>query len=465
MKKILALLMMSVMAVTVAACGQKSEAPGTDAETPGVESPATGVEGGEAEERILKVAGLDGGYGTEHWKAVAAKFEENNPGVKVELTLEKNIEDVLRPQIQAMNVPDIMYVSVGREGMMTETLIKEKAVMDITDLLEMEVPGESVTVGEKIIPGFTDTLITNPYGDGKTYLAPLFYGPTGLFFNNSLFKDGGKYKMPTTFEELFALNDSAKADGSALFTYPTTGYFDAFFYALINEVGGSEVFNKAMTFDVETWKGEEMTKVFQLVSELVSYNHVDTVAQANNEGFTKNQQLILDNKALFIPNGTWLPGEMEKAPRAEGFEWGFTALPAVEKGGDRYSYTFFEQMYIPVGAKEADLAKEFMAYMYSDEAAKIIYEKSGAVMPVTTSSSLMTDNDPNKLYYSVYDDGAKAAMGGFQSAPAVEGVDLVSGNGILFGTINSVATGDKTVEQWQADVVAAVEKISAAIGN
>lgn len=462
MKKILALLMMSVMAVTVAACGQKTENPGTDAETPGVETPATGVEG---EERILKVAGLDGGYGTEHWKAVAAKFEENNPGVKVELTLEKNIEDVLRPQIQAMNVPDIMYVSVGREGMMTETLIKEKAVMDITDLLQMEVPGENVKVGEKIIPGFTDTLITNPYGDGKTYLAPLFYGPTGLFFNNSLFKDGGKYKMPETFEELYALNDSAKANGSALFTYPTTGYFDAFFYALINEVGGSEVFNKAMTFDVETWKGKEMTEVFKIVGELVSFNHVDTVAQANNEGFTKNQQLILDNKALFIPNGTWLPGEMEKAPRAEGFEWGFTALPAVEKGGDRYSYTFFEQMYIPVGAKEADLAKEFMAYMYSDEAAKIIYEKSGAVMPVTTSSSFMTDNDPNKLYYSVYDDGAKAAMGGFQSAPAVEGVDLVSGNGILFGTINSVATGDKTVEQWQADVVAAVEKISAAIGN
>src|SRR5690606_10310597 len=135
-------------------------------------------------------------------------------------------------------------------------------------------------------------------------------------------------------DELFALNDSAKANGSALFTYPTTGYFDAFFFALINEVGGAEVFNKAMTFDAATWKGPEMTKVFELVGELVKHNHVDTVAQANNEGFTKNQQLVLDNKALFIPNGTWLPGEMEAAPRAEGFEWGFSALPAVEEGGD-----------------------------------------------------------------------------------------------------------------------------------
>ena len=58
----------------------------------------------------------------------------------------------------------------------------------------------------------------------------------------------------------------------------------------------------------------------------------------------KNQQLILDNKALFMPNGNWVIGEMADAPRADGFEWGFTALPAVEEGGERASYSFFEQI-------------------------------------------------------------------------------------------------------------------------
>ena len=391
MKRILTILTLAVMMVTGVACGTKAAA-----ETP-VEgkTPETAVNE-PAEEKTLKVAGLNGGYGVEHWQAIADKFEASHPGVKVELTLEKNIEDVLRPQIQAKNVPDIMYVSVGREGMMTETLIKENAVVDLTDLLSMEVPGEKVTVGEKIIPGFTSTLITNPYGDGKTYLAPLFYGPCGLFYNSSLFGEG-KYAMPETFDEMFTLAEESKAKNQALFTYPTTGYFDAFFYALVNEVGGADFFNKAMTYDVETWKSAQMTEVMEIVGKLVSYNHVDTVAQANNENFTKNQQLILDNKALFIPNGTWLPGEMEKAPRADGFEWGFTALPKAIATGDSYSYTFFEQMYIPEGAKEVELAKEFMAYMYSDEAAKIIYEKSGAVMPITTSSAMMKEDDANKL--------------------------------------------------------------------
>lgn len=53
----------------------------------------------------------------------------------------------------------------------------------------------------------------------------------------------------------------------------------------------------------------------------------------------------------------WIVGEMAEAPRAEGFEWGMTALPAVAEGGDQYSYTWFEQAWIPSGAANVDAAK------------------------------------------------------------------------------------------------------------
>ena len=72
-----------------------------------------------------------------------------------------------------------------------------------------------------------------------------------------------------------------------------------------------------------------------------------------------------------MPNGNWVIGEMADAPRADGFEWGFTALPAVEKDGERASYTFFEQIWMPSSAEHKDLGKEFIAYMYSDAAADI----------------------------------------------------------------------------------------------
>lgn len=121
-------------------------------------------------------------------------------------------------------------------------------------------------------------------------------------------------------------------------------------YSLLSVTGGPEFFNEAMTYQKGAWSSKEATEAFDTVGKLAKYTATTTVANANDNDFTKNQQLILDDKAIFMPNGTWVPGEMKDAPRADGFEWGMTALPAFESGGDSYSYTFFEQMWMPTGA-------------------------------------------------------------------------------------------------------------------
>ena len=56
-------------------------------------------------------------------------------------------------------------------------MLKENALADLTDVLDMQVLGEEVTVGEKIIPGFTGNLTTNPYNDERVYMMPMFYSP------------------------------------------------------------------------------------------------------------------------------------------------------------------------------------------------------------------------------------------------------------------------------------------------
>lgn len=405
----------------------------------------------------LKVAAFDGGYGTEMWEEVTAKFMENNPGVTIELTAEKNLEEVISPLMKAGEYPDIVYLATGREMALPETLLKDNAIMDITDVLSMQVPGEDVLVGDKIVPGFTDTLVTNPYNDGKTYLAPMFYSPCGLWYDANLFNTKG-WEVPETWEDMWALADVAKADGISLFTYPTYGYFDAFMFGLLTEAGGADFYNKAMTYEDGIWETKEATEVFELVDKLADYMEPTTIGNANKDNFKKNQQLILDNKALFMPNGNWVIGEMADAPRAEGFEWGFMPLPAMTEGGDRYAFTFFEQMWIPQQAENPELAKEFLAYMYSDEAAEI-FTKSGAVQPIDGVSDFIT-NEESKLIYSIYDNGAKAAMGGFAATEAVEGVSIAD---TLLSTIDSIVTGDKEVAEWQAAVESASDQLRGAL--
>lgn len=463
MKKLVSVVLCSAMAATaLSGCGSKAPAPettaaaGSEAGTTAEGTTAQETTAAPVKERVLKVAAFEGGYGADMWTDVVKAFEASHPGVKVELTVDKKIEDVITPGMKAGDYPDVIHCATGREAGLTETITKEKGLMPLTDVLSMEVPGENVTVRDKIIPGFLDTLATNPYGDGVTYYAPMFYSPCGLFYNAGLLKEKG-WEVPTTWDEMWALGDKAKAEGISLFTYPTTGYFDAFMYALITSVGGPELFDKAMTYEPGIWESDEMSQVFDIVAKLASYTEPTTVANANNDNFTKNQQLILDNKAIFCPNGTWLPEEMKDAPRADGFQWGFTALPAVKAGGAGCSFCFFEQMWVPAAAKNQEMAKEFVAYMYSDEAADI-FAKSNAIQPILGISDKLEGD--NKLFYSIYDNGATAVMGGFAATKPVEGTTMANA---LFDTINSIVSGDKTVSEWKTAVETVSDKYRAAM--
>ena len=449
MKKFLALALALGLSISMlTACGgsTSSSTAASTAEGSGSTASASGDYAGQT----LKVAAIETAYGTEMWEKIAAAFEEKT-GATVELTMDKNLEDVIDPQMKAGEFYDVVHLAAGREKALPETMLKENAIEEVTDVLSMNVLGEDVTVGEKIISGFTGNLTTNPYGDDKVYMMPMFYSPCGLFYNKANFTEGGgDLELPTTWDEFFALADQTDIP---LFTYPVAGYLDAFTYAMMAEVGGQEFFNKALQYDEEVWSSAEMDQMFEVMGKLAENTNPATTSYANNDNFTKNQQMILDNEALFMPNGNWVIGEMADAPRAEGFEWGFMALPAMEEGGDRYSYTFFEQCWIPAGAENKELAKVFMTFLYSDEAADIFAE-AGAVQPITGMTDKLSDD--NKVYYSVYDNGAKAAIGTFATTTPVEGVNIKED--VCF-TMDSVVNGTKTVDDWKA----AVQKSCAAL--
>ena len=453
MKKLLALVLVFMLALGVlSACGT----PAADTSTPPAEDSTTPDDGGDVVEPAgsIKVAAIETAYGTQMWTDVCAAFTEAT-GIEVELVTDKNLEDVIGPAMQGGEYPDVIHLATGREAGLTEQFIKDKNIADITDVLSMTVPGEDVTVSEKIAGGFTETSLTNPYGDGKTYLAPMFYSPCGLFYNAGLFEEKG-WEVPTTWDEMWELGDKALEEGIYLFTYPTTGYFDAFFYALMYAAGGPEFFNEATVYTEGIWGSEAATTCFDIVEKLASYTNPITPAQANDQDFTQNQQLVLDNKALFMPNGTWIVGEMAAAPRADGFEWGMTALPAIEEGGDSYSYTFFEQAWIPAGAENVEAAKQFIAFLYSDTAVDI-FAKGAAVQPVTGVVDKLSGD--NQIFYGIYDTGAKAALGTFASYKSVAGLGTV--REVFFDPVNSLVSGSMTRDQWVDSIKAASDQMRA----
>lgn len=441
MKKLLSIILaVAMLGSTLAGCSQKPTEPE------------------KLVAKTLKVAALESAYGQTGWQAVVAAYEAKT-GTKVELIMDKKLEDVIGADMKADNYPDVVLLATGREAGLTETMIKDNALEDLTGVLSMTVPGETVKVSEKIAGGFTESSLTNPYGDGKTYLAPMFYSPCGLFYDANLLKTKG-WELPKTWDEMWALGDKAKKEGIALFAYPTAGYFDAFFYALVYEVGGAEFFNKVTNYAEGIWETAEGKQVVEIITKLASYTEKSVPSNANNDNFTKNQQLILDNKAIFMPNGTWVTGEMAKAPRAEGFTWGFTALPAVKEGGDQYSFTWFEQVWVPAKAVNKDEAKNFIAYLYSDEAANLFATKSTApaIQPIVGFAKTLTGE--SAMFYSIYDNGAKAALGGFAATDPVEGVSVATA---AFEAVNSLVSGDKTSKDYVDGLTKAFDALRPAL--
>ena len=73
--------------------------------------------------------------------------------------------------------------------------------------------------------------------------------------------------------------------------------FDAFFYALLHEAAGAEEFQKALKYGEGAWETEGATKTFDIIEKLASYTEKTTPANANDNDFRKNQQMILDNKS------------------------------------------------------------------------------------------------------------------------------------------------------------------------
>lgn len=405
----------------------------------------------------LQVAALESAYGTEIWENIAEAYESHNENVTIELTQASNLEEVIRPNMQAGNYPDVVLLAVGREEGLTETLIRENGLENLSDVLDMTVYSEDVTVSEKMMEGFTDTLVTNPYGDGETYLMPMFYSPTGLFYNSTLLEENG-WEVPETWDDMFALGQESEAEGVSLFTYPIAGYFDTLIGSMLYASGGPELFDAAMSYEDGAWESEEATLVFETIGELTNYLHPNTVANANPNDFTQNQQLVLDGEAIFMPNGTWVAEEMKDAPRTDGFQWDMMAVPSFGDDGDRYAFTFFEQIWVPSAAENVDAAKEFVTFMYSDEAARIFAE-AGAIQPIENSVELI-DGD-NQTFYAIYDEeGALPAMGGFAATEPVPGVSIADA---LYQSVDSVATGNITVEEWQARVEEASDQLRPAL--
>ncbi|MDQ6418902.1 carbohydrate ABC transporter substrate-binding protein [Paenibacillus sp. LHD-117] len=428
------LLMVSLVWLT--GCELAGTTPESSPET--MKNAATGFANKE-----LHIAVFEGAYGKSYWEAVVQRFEADYPGVNVTLIANPKIMDVIKPMNVSGNPPDFLYAPFTESTNTVRTMIASNSFMDLTGLFDTKALGKDVPLKDIMMDGILE--YTKPYGDGKIYMAPNYVTTEGLWYNKTLFEQKG-WKPPRTWDEFWALGDSAAHEGISLFTYPGIypGYVGSMLWSAIASAGGLDDLTAITNYEKGSFGSESVKKVLDQLKKMADREALMPGTVALNH--TQAQTEFLKNKALFIPNGSWFEGEMKDIPRAPGFEFGFLPSPTFGPDDQQYARISFEAMFIPKKAKNKELAMEFIKYQYRDDIIRLNAEKSTGVIAVKNGAELAKDVLPASVYdaATVFERGVKPFMFEWKVTPptAFNITDEV------FNPTNNIMKGDMSVDQW-----------------
>ncbi len=389
---------------------------------------AAGCGKGEAtHERVVEIAVADDDAAL--WTALRDDFNEaNRENYIAEVSVAQTPETVLDYAFNNGAAPDLVLLPTGRGAGFTEHLTRSRALTNLDGLLDRAVFGEETKLRDKFLGGFLATGATNPYQselspETSAYMLPVFYEPYGLFYNKELMTaDGtaqGTYKLPGTWDAYLnlrpavtAANEGAQA-GERLYMYGYASAQDngAIIAPTVASYGGLTLAERLLRYDYVYENGSFASALatFGEINSLLSTG--ETESGLGNYVLNENAaQALVDKKLMFLAGGA----ETLKQCKAEGVtgydvsKIGFTAAFAANDSSQRYALTDMEQIFIPSQADNAEGAKEFLLYLFSDRAAGVALEKAGRVLPTKyalENASKYLDEEQT-LLYNVFADGA-----------------------------------------------------------
>lgn len=264
-------------------------------------------------------------------KQLEAKLKDENSDIKIDWQKVENINQLIITKIQAGDTPDIAFIP--QPGVVGD-VVKRGAAFPMDDVVDMG------ALQDSMVPGSLDSGTV----DGKLYGLLVSMNVKGLvFYPKKPFDDAG-YKAPQSIDELNALTDQIKADGTAPWCmgiesdtatgWPATDWFET----LIMKYGGVDQYNawvkNEVKFDSPLVKqaGAEFEKL--LFTDGNVYGGRDSIA-SNNFGTAGNPMFDNPPKCMMYNQGSFITGFFPKDVVANlDSDVGVFGFPPATAGGD-----------------------------------------------------------------------------------------------------------------------------------
>lgn len=309
---------------------------------------------------------FNGGYGVDYVENAGKLMEKSKglEGVTVKVSPSTKIATELQPRFVGGNPPDLVDNS-GANSIGWNTIIEQ--LEDLTEVLDAE-NLEGTKIRDTLFAGVEEPGTF----DGKFVALNYVMTVYGIWYSSSLFEQNG-WEIPTSWQDLKALGEAAKAQGKYLFlwgkeaaTYYQTMVVDS---AVIQ--GGDDVRLPLENLEEGCWSNPIIQEILTIFHDLIASGYVKPGGSGTQ--FTEAQaQWSSKQEALLYPSGSWIENEM-KSQTAEGFDMmGIAELPL--DGSQTTPAGFMraeagEPFIVPTKAKNPAGGKELLRTMLSKDSA------------------------------------------------------------------------------------------------
>jgi len=151
---------------------------------------------------------------------------------------------------------------------------------------------------------------------------------------------------------------------------------------------------------------------------------------------------------------------MADAPRESGFEFAILPPPTLRAGQDHYVLSSYEQFEIPKQAKNPELAKEFLRFLYTKDSIISFAKNANGTIAVTDAKDIGKSYLSSGVYgmFTAYETG-KFMLMPFATRPANNKTNV--GAVVFDDTMGPLMTGRLTVDSYCRGVEAAFAEIRA----
>lgn len=328
-KRAIGILLAAVMCMGTAACGKKHNV--------------------ENDELTLEIHIGNYGYGTEWLQPIIDMFlaedwvQEKYPGLKIPAP-QSNSERMFgtdRTLAGPTNTFDLFITTITPFAYLEkEYRPGQKYFENLNELYDTVIPGENVTMKEKMLPVVVDNVYyTDKTGAKSLYAVPWVLGFCGLLYNKTKFDELG-VSVPRTTDELLEACDKIVSKGRIPLVFATNeDYFSSMMYRIWwAQYEGAQAYSDFydgrvpsafgdgtydLSSDVVKQRGslESMKVIESLIGSTNAsggttgtLHHSKYVYEnVNTSSFTQAQSQFLLGNGLMMPNGDFFETEMRDA--------------------------------------------------------------------------------------------------------------------------------------------------------